>query len=230
MLKTLLKKQMLEIFRSFFYDARKGKNRTKKGAILYITFYALLMVGYLGGLFGFLAHSIAFPLANAGLGWLYFLIMGGIALILGVFGSVFSTYSSLYMAKDNDLLLSMPIPVSHILASRLMGVFLTGLMYSAVVLVPAIWFPRHRKMKPFPAPASQEKSHVRTWRSKRYLAPLMRPTKFPSIPVSLERTPSFSGTTSSDPLLPFYLPDLDRRVDSPALSGMASPTSGRTSG
>ena len=25
------------------------------------------------------------------------------------------------------------------------------------------WFPRHRKMKPFPATASQEKSHVRNW-------------------------------------------------------------------
>ena len=48
------------------------------------------------------------------------------------------------------------------------------------------WFPRHRKMKPFPATVSQEKSHVRYWRSKRYLAPLMRPTKCPDIPVSLE--------------------------------------------
>src|SRR5574340_105000 len=49
------------------------------------------------------------------------------------------------------------------------------------------WLPRHRKMKPFPATAPQEKSHVRNWRSKRHLAPLMRPTKFPEIPVSLER-------------------------------------------
>src|SRR5574340_867903 len=48
------------------------------------------------------------------------------------------------------------------------------------------WFPSHRKMKPFPATASQEKSHVKNWRSIRYLAPLMRPTKFPNIPVSLE--------------------------------------------
>src|SRR5574341_2176246 len=46
--------------------------------------------------------------------------------------------------------------------------------------------PRHRKMKPFPATAPQEKSHVRNWRSKGHLAPLMRPTKFPEIPVSLE--------------------------------------------
>ena len=29
------------------------------------------------------------------------------------------------------------------------------------------WRPRHRKMKPFPATMSQEKSHVRYWRSKR---------------------------------------------------------------
>ena len=49
------------------------------------------------------------------------------------------------------------------------------------------WLPRHRKMKPFPATAPQEKSHVRNWRSKGHLAPLMRPTLFPEIPVSLER-------------------------------------------
>jgi ABC-2 type transport system permease protein len=136
MLKTLLKKQMLEINRSFFYDARKGRNRTKKGVILYVSFYILLMVGYLGVLFGFLAHALAAPLVEVGMGWLYFLIMGGIAVVLGIFGSVFSTYSSLYMSKDNDLLLSMPIPIRYILISRLMGVFLTGLMYSAVVLIP----------------------------------------------------------------------------------------------
>src|SRR5574338_90842 len=49
------------------------------------------------------------------------------------------------------------------------------------------WLPRHRKMKPFPATAPQEKSHLRNWSSKRYLSPLMRPTKCPDIPVSLER-------------------------------------------
>ena len=35
--------------------------------------------------------------------------------------------------------------------------------------------------------ASQEKTHVWNWRSKRYLAPLIRPTKCPDIPVSLKR-------------------------------------------
>ena len=52
------------------------------------------------------------------------------------------------------------------------------------------WFPLHRKMKPFPTTASQEKSHVLSWNSKRYLAPLMRPQNFPDIPVSLEKNES----------------------------------------
>src|SRR5574341_472566 len=53
--------------------------------------------------------------------------------------------------------------------------------------IKTTWLPLHRKMKPFPATAPQGKSHVRNWRSKGHLAPLMRPTKFPEIPVSLER-------------------------------------------
>ena len=34
-----------------------------------------------------------------------------------------------------------------------------------------------------------ENAHVRNWRSKGHLAPLKGPTKFPEIPVSLERNP-----------------------------------------
>ena len=64
--------------------------------------------------------------------------MGGLGLCLGGFGSVFNTFSSLYLAKDNDLLLSLPIPVRALMASRLLGVYLMGLMYSATVTLPAV--------------------------------------------------------------------------------------------
>ena len=47
-------------------------------------------------------------------------------------------YSCLYFAKDNDLLLSLPIPVRTLMASRLLTVYLMGLMYSAVVILPAV--------------------------------------------------------------------------------------------
>lgn len=138
MLKTLLKKQMAEIFRNYFYDPKKNKMRSKGATIAYIALYALLMVGLLGGMFALMAVGLCGPLVEAGMDWLYYLLIGLIAVFLGTFGSVFSTYSSLYLSKDNDLLLSMPIPVRCVMASRLLGVYLLGLMYAAVVIVPAV--------------------------------------------------------------------------------------------
>lgn len=138
MLKLLLKKQLYEIFRSYFYDAKKNRARSKASVAAYIVFFVVIMVGLLGGMFTFLAGTMCRPLAEAGMSWLYFAIMGLIAVALGAFGSVFNTYSGLYLAKDNDLLLSMPIPVGAVIASRLLGVYLMGLMYSAVVIVPAV--------------------------------------------------------------------------------------------
>lgn len=138
MLKTLLKKQMAEIFRNYFYDPKKNKMRSKGATIAYIALYALLMVGFLGGIFALMAVGLCGPLVEGGMDWLYYLLMGLIAVFLGTFGGVFSTYSSLYLSKDNDLLLSMPIPVRCVMASRLLGVYLLGLMYAAVVIVPGV--------------------------------------------------------------------------------------------
>ena len=143
MLKLLVKKQLFEIFRSYFYDAKKNKARTKGATIGYIVMFVLLMVGLLGTMFGVLSNTMCGPLAEMGMDWLYFVIMGMMAVFLGAFGSVFNTYSGLYLAKDNDLLLSMPIPVRVIMTSRLLSVYLMGLMYSGIVILPAIlvyWF------------------------------------------------------------------------------------------
>ena len=138
MLKTLLKKQLLEINRGFFYDQKKGKRRSRAASVVLILAYVLLMVGILGGVFTVLSMQLCAPLTEAGMGWFYFTLCSLIAVALGVFGSVFNTYSGLYLAKDNDLLLSLPIPVRHILVARLLGVYLMGLMFSGVVLIPAI--------------------------------------------------------------------------------------------
>ena len=65
MLKTLLKKQMAEIFRNYFYDPKKNKMRSRGATIAYIALYALLMVGLLGGMFALLAVGICAPMAAA---------------------------------------------------------------------------------------------------------------------------------------------------------------------
>lgn len=138
MIGVLVKKQLMEVFKGYFYNQKKNKARSKAGTIGMLVGYAFLMIGLLGGIFAGLSVLIGPTLFGLELDWLYFLMMGMIALMLGVFGSVFNTFASLYKARDNDLLLSMPIPVRAILISRLMNVYLLGLMYSAIVIVPAV--------------------------------------------------------------------------------------------
>ena len=138
MLKHLVKKQMAEIFRTYLYDAKKNQKRSKGAILLCFVLFAFLMVGVLGGMFTFVSLMICKAMAAMNMGWLYFTLMGLLAIFMGTFGSVFTTYSSLYLAKDNDLLLSLPIPLRVIISSRLVTVYLMGLMYSAMVIVPAV--------------------------------------------------------------------------------------------
>lgn len=138
MLKTLLNKQLLEINRNFFFNPKDGKKRSVASSFLLITSYVLIMVGVIGGMSAYISFTLCSPFVSAGMGWLYFALLGLMAIGLGVFGSVFNTFSGLYLAKDNDLLLSLPIPVRYILASRLLGVYLMGLMFSGVVIIPAV--------------------------------------------------------------------------------------------
>ena len=138
MLKTLLRKQMMEIFRQYFFDAKTNKKRPTGTVVAYMVLFVLLMVVVLGGMFALLSVALCGALVTVHMDWLYFVIMSLLAVFLGAFGSVFNTYSGLYQAKDNDLLLSMPIPVHTIMIARLLSVYLMGLMYSGVVIVPAV--------------------------------------------------------------------------------------------
>ena len=142
MTKVLFHKQMMEVFDWLYRNRKTGKNRSRAGTILFGAFYFILIYGVLGAIFYVAASTLCAPLMDVGLSWLYWAIMGLITVALGVFGSVFNTYASLYQAKDNDLLLSMPVPVPHILAVRLTGVFLVGVMYELAVIIPALicWF------------------------------------------------------------------------------------------
>ena len=74
MLKTLIKKQMLELNRGFFYDQKKGKSRSKGSSILLIALYALLMIGVIGGMFALFAYEVCGAMVSAQMGWLYFLV------------------------------------------------------------------------------------------------------------------------------------------------------------
>ncbi len=137
MFKTLLKKQLLELNASFFQNSKTGTKRSAASSVTIIVAFSLICV-YMGVVFFMMANDMCKSLFEVNLGWLYFAIMFGIGLMLGVFGSVFNTYNSVYGAKDNNLLFSLPIPAKYILSVRIVGVYLMGLLYTSLVTVPTL--------------------------------------------------------------------------------------------
>ncbi|MDD6672526.1 MAG: hypothetical protein PUE46_00845 [Eubacteriales bacterium] len=142
MLKALLKKQMTELNKGFLQNKKTGELRSKKSAVGIITMFALLMC-FIAFAFVGIGELLMASLHPVGLDWLYFFIMLLMSIMLGAFGSVFNTYTSLFKAGDNDLLFSMPIKPGMIITVRLVGVYLMGLMYCLPVAIPAVgvyWF------------------------------------------------------------------------------------------
>lgn len=137
MFKTLLKKQLLEINKWLFFDKKNGKKRSSSGVAVLIIAYIILF-GVLGGIFYAMADMLCEPMISIDAGWLYYAITGLVAIVLGVFGSVFNTFATLYKAKDNELLLSMPVTPGAILFARLFGTWFWSIIYEAIVFIPAI--------------------------------------------------------------------------------------------
>lgn len=137
MFKTLLNKQFLELTRPFIYNRKTGKKRSI-GGIIGFCILTLYLIVFLFGTFFFVSNMLFNSLYSLNLSWLCFAIMSIAAITLGVLGSVFNTYSTLYTAKDNDLLLSMPIKPGKILASRLFGIWFLGFIFESVVMLPTM--------------------------------------------------------------------------------------------
>ncbi len=138
MLKLLIKKQFSEMYAGLFFDQKKNKARTRGGTIAMIAMTVLLGLGVFGVMMTMLSNAICGPLTQAGMGWLYFTIMGLMALLLGVLGGAFAAYTHLYKGKDNDTLLSLPIPTRDIIASRILSVYFTVGGMVLVALLPAV--------------------------------------------------------------------------------------------
>ena len=138
MWKVLVKKEFTGIFRSYFVNSKTGKARSKGSIALFFVLFAVLIL-ILCGVFFALAYQLK-ALLTMDLVWLYYALMGILSVALGLFGSVFNTYVSLYLPKDNDLLLSLPIPPTTILLARMTLVFGLSLLYSGAVWLPTIIF------------------------------------------------------------------------------------------
>lgn len=137
MLITLFKKQVSELLSNML-----GGKPLKEG------FFSIRMMIYL--LLGFylfilmfrvfygMAASLCQPLVEAGNDWMYFALMGIMATFIGVSGSLFTANSTIYHARDNEFLLSLPIPQWMIVFVRIAMIYLVSAVFEIMVMFPAL--------------------------------------------------------------------------------------------
>ena len=133
---ALLRKQRREQSAFLNRSARTGKQRTQTGKLAFGALYGAIALVLMASF-----ASLSWPLAQLLLpgGWetLYFLVLELLALLVSVLAGALSSYNRLFQAKDNDLLLALPIPPWMIFAVRLCGLYEMSLFYLLLVWVPA---------------------------------------------------------------------------------------------
>lgn len=135
MIRKLVAVRFSAIYFSMLRSSRKKSSVGRHILLALLGIYLACVVVFLTGMM-FLA--ICEPFHSLGLDWLYFgmMVMGAFALM--VVGSIFFAQSQLYEAKDNELLLSLPVPVSAILGSRMIMLYLINFVYGTMVMLPGM--------------------------------------------------------------------------------------------
>ncbi len=134
MFKTLLKINFAAYGKMF--AGKKSAKPSKSKMLLYAVLFA-----YVFGMFVWtyyqLFEAFAPILHEMGYGWLYFVYVEIMAFALMCIFSIFASKTQLYEARDNDLLLSLPIKPSMILLSRMTTLLIINLLFGLLVMIPS---------------------------------------------------------------------------------------------
>ena len=112
-----------------------GRGNRKKavsggGVIAILAFLAL----YISGVYSSMLLQVLAPL---GMEEMVFIYMGIAAVAGGLLYTTFAVKGVVFGGKDNDLLLSMPVSSSMLMASRVTAIYLENLIFSLFMLLPA---------------------------------------------------------------------------------------------
>lgn len=142
MLKALLKKQLYELFALLFLGAGRSNKKKKKKtanagraatAVILIIVFAIVFLTVL-----VIAWAMADVMVSAGYGWMLFIFYGIGGLLASILINAMLSCNLIFKAKDNSLLLSMPIPPKTILLTRMMVLFLNCIVVNAFCWLPAV--------------------------------------------------------------------------------------------
>lgn len=138
MFKALLKTRFASFTAALLFKSG-GKTNQKSSKGKYVLFALLMLYACFAfmSMFGLYFHQIAKPFFELGIGWLYFTLFAMTAFALMFIGSIFMSKSQLYEARDNELLLSLPIPPQLILGSRMVILMALNFLLELLVAIPA---------------------------------------------------------------------------------------------
>jgi len=131
------------LFASMFSTLRRsGKRNIASGSWLKKLGFAVLAI-YCGGafitMFYGLFNSLCEQFVENGIGWLYFAAAGVVVVAMCAFTCIFSAQAQLFNARDNELLLSLPIRPSAILTARILTLLVVEFVFEALVTLPALF-------------------------------------------------------------------------------------------
>lgn len=132
MLKSLIKVRLYSLWKSFL---QIGGNKKYVKILM-----AALMLYAFGAMFftsGMMYYQLCGALVSSGLLWLYFALAGLSAFCICLLGSVMAADSQLFEAKDNELLLSMPIRAKDVLISRMCVLLTLNYFFILLIALPA---------------------------------------------------------------------------------------------
>ena len=123
-------------------SGRNGKRKGGKGMMILFLIIMLYCIVVFAGLFYLMFRTMAQALCGTPYDWYYFAMVGLFSFALSFFFTAFTAKSELFEAKDNELLLSMPIKPRLILMSRMATLLLMEYLFALLVLIPAgfAWF------------------------------------------------------------------------------------------
>ncbi len=139
MLKTLLKSKLSAFFASF---SGAGLNKKKKQQSMVTKVFLIILFAFLAGYlmfaFGAMMFGIDTLAKETGEYWASQTLASILASLLCIIGSVFTVKTQIFESKDNELLLSMPIPPRYIFLSRILMLLVVNYALETIVLLPAI--------------------------------------------------------------------------------------------
>ncbi len=138
MTKSLLKVQFQALFSSMM-NSNSQKNRGPIFKVL-IGILSVYVVGCLLFAVGFMFYPLAQAFPSVGVAWLYWSFAAVLCLFASFIFTVFTANSQLFEAKDNELLMSMPLRPGQILFCRMFSLYLIELMFTVLIMLPVVAF------------------------------------------------------------------------------------------